>query len=106
MPAPSPIFSACLPLASTMDVMRPATFHRGSFPTAVKSRLSGDWAPAGTAIHESATSHSFAFLLFRMGIYVLLTGYTHLMRVAFIHVVSLDAAARIRARRYRYESVF
>src|SRR5437660_1648968 len=65
MPAPSLIFSACFPLASTTDVVRPATFHRGSFPTAVRSRLSGDCAPARIAIHESAISHSLAFLMLR-----------------------------------------
>src|SRR5438874_5026552 len=53
MPFPSPSSSACFPLMSTIDVVRPTIFHRGSLPTAVRSRLSGDCAPTGVAIHAS-----------------------------------------------------
>src|SRR6266540_333497 len=54
MPAHSLSLSACFPLMSTIDVVHPTIFHRGSLPTALRSRLSGDCAPAGVAIHASA----------------------------------------------------
>src|SRR6266404_2224014 len=64
MPSPSLTLSARFPLMSTMDVVRPAIFHRGSFPTAVKSRFSADCAAACVAIHASAAMrHSLAFVV-------------------------------------------
>ena len=56
MPGPSLSCRARFPLTSPIDVVLPDTFHRESFPTVVKSRVSADCACACVAIHASATT--------------------------------------------------
>src|SRR6476660_824738 len=64
MPGPSLNFSARFPLTSTMEVVRPSSFHRGSFPTEVRSMASGACPRAGISMHRSALMrHNFAFCI-------------------------------------------
>src|SRR5260370_26073283 len=68
MPSPSLSLSACFPLMSTIDAVRPAIFHRESFPTAVTSRLSGDCATAVAILASAAIRHSLALVMSSIGI--------------------------------------
>src|SRR5256885_1278817 len=53
IPAPSSALSAWRPLISTIAVVRPTIFQRGSRPTAVTSRFSADCAAASVTRHAS-----------------------------------------------------